>query len=66
MNFFQMTPAAPEVSQIQTDNYDPSTSDFYKRKLVFDITCDQIILTEEQPCLYAVDDWVLVTYDGHS
>ena len=38
--------------------------EFYERKYALDSTHDQNILTEEQPCSYAVGDWVLVTYDG--
>ena len=40
--------------------------EFYERKHELDSTHDQNILTEEQPCSYAVSDWVLVTYDGYS
>ena len=36
---------------------------FYEKK--YDSTRDQNILTEEQPCSYAVGDWALVTYDGY-
>ena len=59
MNFFQKTPAVPEVSQIRVD---PSTSEFYVRKHALDRR-DQNILTEEKLCSYAAGDWVLVTYD---
>ena len=60
MNFFQKTPAVPEVSQIRVD---PSTSEFYVRKHALDRR-DQNILTKEKLCSYAAGDWVLVTYDG--
>ena len=31
MNFFQKTPAVPEVSQIHVASSDPLTSEFYER-----------------------------------
>ena len=36
---------------------------FYEKKHVLDSTCDQNILTEEQPCSHAVGDWVQITHD---